>query len=103
ALMQPDEALLKRLFLQLEREDEIAAQETRDALVRSGLRVQRALIALEARVKSHVDELVEVARERERTALIVLLLLGGLTMLVGALMALYARRVLHPLTQVTAR
>src|SRR5690606_35976493 len=37
------------------------------------------------------------------TILILLLLLGGLTVLVGALMAFYARRVLSPLSHVTAR
>jgi signal transduction histidine kinase len=50
-----------------------------------------------------VDRLVETARLRERTALTILILLGGLTLLVGALMALYARRVLRPLKQVISR
>jgi two-component system NtrC family sensor kinase len=103
SLMSRDEPLLKKLFAQLGRGEEAAAQVTRDALVRQGLRVQKAILALEARATSHVDGLVETARERERTILILLLLLGGLTVLVGALMAFYARRVLAPLSHVTAR
>lgn len=103
ALMSRDEALLKKLFAQLSRGEDAAAQETRDALVRQGLRVQKAILSLEARATSHVDGLVETARDRERTILILLLLLGGLTVLVGALMAFYARRVLGPLSRVTAR
>lgn len=103
ALMSRDEALLKKLFAQLGRGEDVAAQATRDALVKHGLRVQKAILSLEARATSHVDGLVETARERERTILILLLLLGGLTVLVGALMAFYARRVLGPLSHVTAR
>jgi signal transduction histidine kinase len=102
-LMESDAELLKKLFATLERGDEAGAQSTRDGLVRHGLRVQKALLALEGRVTVHVDGLVDAAKDRERMALIILLLLGGLTLSVGALMALYARRVLAPLSHVTAR
>jgi signal transduction histidine kinase len=101
--MEPDAELLKRMFGALGRGDEASAQVARDRLVRQGLRVQKALSALEERVTSQVDRLVETARLRERTALTILILLGGLTLLVGALMALYARRVLRPLKQVISR
>lgn len=102
-LMETDGEELKRMFSALERGDEEAAQQARDRLVRRGLRVQRALLALEARVTGQVDRLVQAAKVREKTALMVLTLLLGLTMLVGALMALYARRVLTPLKAVTER
>lgn len=103
SLMSRDEPLLKKLFIQLSRGEEKAAQETRDQLVRQGLRVQKSILSLEARTTSHVDGIVETARERERTILILLVLLGGLSILVAALMAFYARRVLQPLSMVTAR
>jgi nitrogen fixation/metabolism regulation signal transduction histidine kinase len=102
-LMEDDSVLLKRMFTSLERGEDEAAQGVRDQLVRRGLRVQKALSSLEARVTGQVDRLVETAKVRERTALSILTLLGGLTVLVGALMALYARRVLRPLKHVTQR
>lgn len=102
-LMEADSSFLKKMFSALERGDADEAQRVRDLLVVRGLRVQKALTGLEARVSSQVDRLVETAKVRETTALTVLTFLGALTVLVGALMALYARRVLRPLKHVTAR
>lgn len=102
-LMVGDAALLAEMFSALEGGDADVAQARRDDLVRAGLRVQRSLSGLERRVTTHIDRLVEQAKGRERTALHVLTLLGVLTLLVGFLMALYARRVLLPLSLVIRR
>jgi len=102
-LMAGDSALLLGMFSALERGDGRTAQARRDDLVRAGLRVQRSLSGLERRVTTHVHRLVEQAKGRERTALQVLTLLGVVTLLVGFLMALYARRVLRPLSHVIRR
>lgn len=102
-LMDGDATLLAAMFFSLERGDTENAEARRDELVRAGLRVQRTLSSLERRVTVHIDGLVGEAKIRERTALIVLTILGVVTLLVGVLMALYARRVLRPLTQVIRR
>ncbi len=103
ALARGDSVLLSEMFSLLSRGDEEEAQIKRDALVVSGLRVQRKLGKLEGRVRELMDDLVQEARRREETTLQVLVLLGGVTFLVGILMALYASRVLKPLSSVTKR
>lgn len=102
-LMAPDAELIKRMFHALSRGEQERAQALRDELVTRGLRVQRQLTNLESGVTNQVDRLVITARGRETTALWVLSLLGGLTLLVGVLTALYAHRVLRPLSQVVRR
>jgi signal transduction histidine kinase len=54
-------------------------------------------------MKRHVDVLLERARAREVLAIRLLVALSVLTVLVGVLMAFYARRVLRPLGAVTER
>ncbi len=98
-----DEPLVSRLFDRLAQKDEIRAQELRDELVTRGSRAKRRLSELERRVEDNVDALLDQARDRERLALGLLGALVVLTLLVGILMALYARRVLMPLSVVTAR
>ncbi len=102
-LMESDSAVLKQMFADLEQGQSEKAQIARDQLVRRGLRVRRALSGVESRVTGHVDLLVSVAKAREHTAFQILIVLGILTLLVGMLMALYARRVLAPLSKVTRR
>jgi len=102
-LLRPDQAEVGSLFEALARDDGVRARGLRDELVRRGLRVQRALGRLEGRLTAHMDGIVDAARVRERTALWLLVLVGSLTVLVGALMALYARRVVAPIALVTRR
>lgn len=102
-LMAGDAPLVSALFAQLAQGKQQAAQSTRDQLVTQGLRVQRSLVRLEARVSAHVDRLLDAARSRERMAFLILIFLSGLSVLVALLIALYARRVLLPLSLVTAR
>ncbi len=102
-MMSQDPPMVRALFAALARGAQQEAETVRDALVRHGIRVQRSLTGLEDRATSHVDGLVLLARSRERTALVVLVVLTGLTLLVGSLMAVYASRVLEPLSKVTKR
>ncbi len=101
--LEGDRELLSALFDALDRGDAAGAKKARDELVLRGNQGKQRLSALEARVSARVDALLEEAKARERLAfrLLVALSLGGV--LVGAFMALYARRVLRPLAAVTAR
>lgn len=102
-LMKPDAELVKQLFLALDRNEQQQADRLRDKLVQRGIRVQRSLSRIEKRVSSYVDALALEAKKRERLALSLLSLATGLTLLTGLLMALYARRVVAPLSLVTKR
>lgn len=102
-LMAPDKQALPRLFELLGRGERAEAAKLRDELVVRGLRVQRALGGLEARITAHVDGLADATRARETAALWVLIFFSGLAFLVGVLMALYARSVVLPVLDVTRR
>lgn len=79
------------------------AEHLRDELVTRGFTAKKRLSSLERLVQTHVDGLLDQARSRERLALGILVALVGLTLLLGLLMVLYARRVLRPLGLVTER
>jgi two-component system NtrC family sensor kinase len=98
-----DAEQLDRLFDALERRDSVQAERIRDELVQRGAQEGKRLSELEKRVERNVDVLVAQARDRERIAtwLLVSLTLG--TLAIGAGMAVYARRMLLPLGQVTER
>jgi two-component system, NtrC family, sensor kinase len=98
-----DAERLGRLDAALDRRDTAQAERVRDELVRAGVEASKRLAQLEKRVEQSVDRLVAQARVRERVAtwLLVSLTLG--TLLVGAIMAVYARRMLLPLALVTER
>ncbi len=98
-----DAERLSRLFEALDRNDQAAAERVRDELVTRGSQGLRRMSRLEQRVQYRVDVLLDAARERERLAIRLRIVLAGLTVLVGILMALYARRVLSPLALVTER
>ncbi len=98
-----DGGRLKRLFEALDRRDTVLAERLRDELVHDGVEASRRLTQLEKRVEQSVDRLVAQARARERLATWLLVSLTLLTLLVGAGMAVYARRMLLPLGLVTER
>lgn len=102
-LLSFDAPLVKQLFQELSSGHREQAQGTRDRLVKQGLRVQRNLVRLETRVTTHMDRLLEATKNRERTALLILIFLSCLSFLVGLLTVLYVRRVLLPLSLVTKR
>lgn len=101
--MSLDGELVAGLFEKLERGDQLAAQRLRDSLVARGILVSQKLVAIEKRVKADVDLLLEEAKARSQLALTLSLLVGGVTLLMGLFMAIYARRVVSPLSLVTSR
>jgi two-component system, NtrC family, sensor kinase len=101
--LSEDTERLNRLFEALNRRDEMAAERLRDELVTRGFQGSKRLSVLGQKVERHVDLLLDAARERERLAIRLLVVLATLAMLVGVAMAFYARRVLRPLALVTER
>jgi signal transduction histidine kinase len=97
-----DAERLARLYEALD-ENPAQAERMRDELVTRGSQASRRLSKLEQRVEHHVDTLLDRARARERLAIRLLVALSALTLLVGVIMTLYARRVLAPLALVTER
>lgn len=94
---------LDRLFQALNRGDVASAERARDEIVMRGSQTSVRLAGLEQSMKRHVDVLLDRASARELLAIRLLVALSVLTVLVGVLMAFYARRVLRPLGAVTER
>ncbi len=101
--LRDDRELLASLFEALKRSDRAPAEAARDNLVTRGTRAAGMLGQLETRVTVQVDNLIEAASKRERLNLRLLLVWVGFTVFLGAGVALYARRLLRPLEQVTER
>jgi two-component system, NtrC family, sensor kinase len=98
-----DRELVPLLFEVLNDRKEDRAEQIREQLVTRGHQAKRRLSQLEQRVQKLVDSLIAQARVRERWAMGLLFALTAVTAVVGAVMALYARRVLAPLAAVTDR
>ncbi len=98
-----DRAMLASLFEALERGDGEKAKTLRDGVLAHEIAGARRVRSLKEQVEAEMDRLIGAARDRERRALHSLLVLAGLTLLVGIGMTLYARRVLRPLAAVTER
>jgi signal transduction histidine kinase len=103
AFLDGDRELVPRLFEALNDRNEDRADQLRDQLVTRGHQATKRLAQLEARVQRLLDALIAQSQKRERWAMGLLAALGAFTVLVGILMALYARRVLAPLEAVTER
>jgi two-component system, NtrC family, sensor kinase len=101
--MASDGERLDRLFEALDRRDASLAERLRDELVTRGVEASQRLAQIEQHVERSVDRLVAQARSRERVASWLLVSLTLATLLTGALMAVYARRMLLPLGLVTER
>jgi signal transduction histidine kinase len=99
----PDGERLDRLFEALDRRDPALAERLRDELVTRGVEESQRLAQIEQHVERSVDGLVAQARSRERVASWLLASLTLATLLIGAGMAVYARRMLLPLGLVTER
>ncbi len=102
-LMKDDRDLLTSLFHYLKQSDRERAEKAQDELVTRGTRVAFMLSQLETRVSARVDRLIDSASARERLSLRLLLGWLVLTVVLGVGVALYARRLLRPLEQVTER
>jgi two-component system, NtrC family, sensor kinase len=93
----------EKLFAALEGGDRAAAERLRDQLVATETDAAARLRNLRQRVDSAMTALTEAAEQREGRSFQLLIGLSLLTMIVGLVTSLYARRVLAPLTQVTER
>jgi two-component system, NtrC family, sensor kinase len=98
-----DDERLDRLFDLLDRRELSPTELLRDQLVNRGIEVSQRLSRVEQHVERSVDRLVQQARGRERVATWLLVSLTVATLLTGAAMAVYARRMLRPLGLVTER
>jgi two-component system NtrC family sensor kinase len=98
-----DRELIAGLFDALSVRDGPRAQALRDELVLRGHEGRLRLNALERRVTSSVDALLDDARARERLAGRLLVISASFTVVVGLLLAFHARRLLAPLAAVTER
>ncbi|MCC6645445.1 MAG: HAMP domain-containing protein [Polyangiaceae bacterium] len=98
-----DGVQLGSLFEALERGERAKAEEARDRVLAHELEGAKRLRELARRVERSMDDLLDEIASRERRALWLAAALGAGTLLVGAGLALYARRVLSPLGRVTAR
>ncbi|MDC0684003.1 MULTISPECIES: sensor histidine kinase [Sorangium] len=92
-----------QLFQALAVGDRELAERTRDELVKREVEGAQRLRAIRSRVEGQMQSLTDEAELREERSMHLLLGLGVLTLLVGVMMSLYARRVLAPLTAVTER
>jgi len=92
-----------QLFAALEQGDGARAETLRDQLVATETNGAKRLRALRQRVSQELEALTEAAQRRERRSVLFLIGLSVLTLLVGVLTSLYARRVLAPLSVVTER
>lgn len=91
------------LFQALRVGDGDAAERARNDLVKREAEGAQRLRNTRARVEDAMENLTADAQRREQRSVELLVGLGLLTLLVGVLTSLYARRVLAPLTAVTDR
>ena len=103
SFLSQDGALLANLFEAIEQGDAAKARNIRDDVLSHEIIGARRVRILKATVEHQMDALLNGARSRERWAMQSLLILTGLTLLVGLGMTLYARRFLLPLAAVTER
>jgi two-component system, NtrC family, sensor kinase len=101
--MRDDRDLLSSLFHYLKQNDRERAEKAQDDLVTRGTRAAGLLSQLESRVTALVDRLIESASARERLSLRLLWVWMVLSLVLGVAVALYARRLLRPLEQITER
>jgi two-component system, NtrC family, sensor kinase len=92
-----------QLFQALAAGDRETAERTQNELVKREAEGAHGLRSIKARVEDQMESLTREAKRREQRSIQLLVGLGLLTLLVGVVTSLYARRVLAPLTAVTER
>lgn len=92
-----------QLFLAIDKGDTKRAEQLRDELVLAETNAAKRLRALRQRVDEAMKYLTDAAERREERSIALLLGLSALTLLVGLVTSIYARRVLSPLGRVTSR
>jgi signal transduction histidine kinase len=102
-LLGSDPERFSQLFQALSVSDREAAERARDELVKREAEGAQRLRAIRARIEERMESLTAEAKRREARSIQLLVGLGILTLLVGVVTSLYARRVLAPLSAVTER
>ncbi len=102
-VVEQESAQFDLLFQLIEQQQTSQAEKVRDDLVAVETRVAKQLRALRQRVGHEMASLSDAAERREQRSVQLLIGLSLLTLLVGLLMSIYARRVLAPLAVVTER
>jgi len=102
-LLDTEPERFSRLYQALALGDREAAERARDAVVKREAEGAQHLRTMKARVEEAMENLTAAARRRQERSVQLLVGLGLLTLLVGIMTSLYARRVLAPLSAVTAR
>jgi two-component system, NtrC family, sensor kinase len=102
-LLGADPERFGQLFQALAVSDREAAERARDDLLKREAEGAQRLRAIKARIEERMESLTAEAKRREDRSIQLLVGLFLLTLLVGVLISLYARRVLAPLTAVTER
>jgi signal transduction histidine kinase len=92
-----------KLYQALAVGDREGAERAKDELIKREAEGADRLRAMKKRVEEAMDALTAAASKREKRGIELLVGLALLTLLVGVMTSLYARRVLAPLTAVTAR
>src|SRR5262249_38882940 len=102
--LDPDaERSFAKLNQALDAGDRDGAERARSDLVKREAERKQRLRAMKSRVEGAIESLTTAARRREERSMELLIGLALLTLLVGLMTSLYARRVLAPLSVVTAR
>ncbi|MDI1450052.1 sensor histidine kinase [Polyangium sp. 6x1] len=102
-LVGADPERFGQLFQALAVSDREAAERARDELLKREAEGAQRLRAIKLRVEERMESLTAEAKRREARSIQLLVGLFVLTLLVGVVISLYARRVLAPLTAVTER
>ncbi len=103
AALDNDPERFSKLYQALDVGDREGAERARSELVKREAEGAQRLRAMRARVEGAMESLTATARRREERSMELLVGLALLTLLVGLMTSVYARRVLAPLTAVTAR
>ncbi|MFO0586880.1 MAG: ATP-binding protein [Polyangiaceae bacterium] len=101
--LSADPERFQRMFSALAAGDSDAAERARSDIVKREAEGAQRLRALKAKVEERMEQLTALARTREVRSTQYLVALVALALGVGLGMFFYARRVLGPLTKVTAR
>jgi two-component system, NtrC family, sensor kinase len=103
ASLESEPERFSQLFQALSVGDREGAEKARSDLVKREAEGAQRLRAIRTRVEDMMASLTADARRREHRSMQLLIGLGLLALLVGAVTSIYARRVLAPLTAVTER
>ncbi|HMA92517.1 MAG TPA: ATP-binding protein [Polyangiaceae bacterium] len=101
--LEPEAELLKQLFDAIGSGNQESADRLRDGLLRRGLATSKRLTRIDQRVLGNVEAVSDESTTQQFFAVRLLVALSILTGLLGLVMAMYIRRVLRPLGEVTRR